>query len=153
LVTNGFWTPDVPFVGADVRRITGLSFDIRFVDEPVGPNEMLKDSGIKEALREYLAEFWFMVRVFWFVEQPRPKSDHTMPQGYNTLGVVSGVLGAQMDEYEVDKATVEKYIDTRLMIYTLAEEKPSTSAEVDEDFADFIRKEIPGFTIDAVKKT
>eukprot|EP00969_Alexandrium_andersonii_P270059 11936730-Alexandrium_andersonii.AAC.1 len=28
LLTNGIWQPDVPFVGADARRVTGLSFDV-----------------------------------------------------------------------------------------------------------------------------
>jgi len=64
LVTNGIWTPDVPWIGSDARRATGLSFNVRFVDAPVGEHEMEKNSGIKENLRNYFSEFWFMVRVF-----------------------------------------------------------------------------------------
>eukprot|EP00969_Alexandrium_andersonii_P337425 14913626-Alexandrium_andersonii.AAC.1 len=64
---------------------------------------MLKDSGIKEALSTYHPEFFFMVRVFWLVESPRPKSDNTMPQCPNTLALVGEILGGQFDDYEVPK--------------------------------------------------
>ncbi len=59
--------PDVPFVGADVRRITGLTFDVRFVNDPVGPNERANDSALKNQLADFFADFWFIVRVFWMV--------------------------------------------------------------------------------------
>ena len=54
----------MPWIGSDARRATGLSFNVRFVDAPVGEHEMAKNSGIKENLRNYFSEFWFMVRVF-----------------------------------------------------------------------------------------
>ncbi len=47
LVTNCRWTAVVPVVGADVPQITGFTFDVRFVDEPVGQSEMAKDSLMK----------------------------------------------------------------------------------------------------------
>jgi len=153
LVTNGYWTPDVPFVGADLRRVTGLSFDVRFVDEPAGPNEMLKNSGIKEHLREYFSEFWFMVRLFWLMEQPRPKSDHTTPQCPNTLGVVAGITEGQFENYEVDKEVVEKFLEEHLAGYALGQEKPSSATEVDDAFATFVQLNgAPGFRSDAARR-
>ena len=146
LVTNGFWTPDVPFVGADARRVTGLSFDVRFVDDPAGPNERLKDSGVKEALRDYFAEFWFLVRVFWLVEQPRPKSDHTLPKCPNTLALAGGILGSQFDHYVVDSDLVKEFVRKQLVVYTPCEEKPASVTAIETAFATFVRGTIPGYT-------
>jgi len=154
LVTNGIWTPDVPWLGSDARRATGLSFDVRFVDEPKGPNERAKDSGIKENLQNYFAEFWFMVRVFWLVEQPRGKSDQTMPQCPNTLALTSEILGGQFDNYELDQAVVEQFVEQRLMTYERSAEKPSSSMEIDLAFASFVREgHFAGFTDDAARRT
>jgi hypothetical protein len=154
LVTNGSWTPDVPWIGSDARRVTGLSFNVRFVDVPEGPNEHEKDSGIKENIKNYFAEFWFMARVFWLVEQPRGKSDHTLPQCPNTLALASEILGGQFDNYEVDKHMVEKFVAERLMPYEPAEAKPASSSQLDSEFAIFIRQgAAAGFTEEAARRT
>ena len=146
LVTNGSWTPDVPWIGSDARRATGLSFDVRFVDNPTGPNEKPKDSGIKENLRNYFAEFWFMVRVFWLVEQPRGKSDHTLPQCPNAIAVTNEILGGQFDKYELDEDFVKKFVEKCLIPYEVSEAKPSSAADVDDAFWAYTRETIPTFT-------
>jgi hypothetical protein len=146
LVTNGSWTPDVPWIGSDARRATGLSFDVRFVDNPTGPNEKPKDSGIKENLRNYFAEFWFMVRVFWLVEQPRGKSDHTLPQCPNAIAVTNEILGGQFEKYELNEDFVEKFVQEHLMPYEVSEAKPSSATEVDDAFWAYTRETIPEFT-------
>lgn len=153
LVTNGTWTPDVPWVGADARRATGLSFDVRFVDEPAGPNERPKDSGIKENIANYFAEFWFMARVFWLVTQPRGKSDQTMPQCPNTLALTNEILGGQFDTVELDKPVVDEFVATKLIAYVNAPEKPSSAQEVDTVFANHVRTSLPGFTDEAARRT
>ena len=153
LVTNGFWSPDVPFVGAGERRVTGLSFDVRFVDDATGPNEMLKDSNIKEALRDYFAEFWFLVRVFWLVEQPYPKSDCTMPKCPNTLALAEGIMGAQFENYTVDEDTVKEFIEQKLIVYVLNEEKPSSASDIDLAVGAFVRQKFRGFSDNSARSS
>jgi hypothetical protein len=154
LITNGCWTPDVPCVGADVRRVTRLTFDVRFVDEAVGPNEMKKDSAVKQQLSTYFAEFWFMVRVFWLVEQRFPKSDCKMPKPPNTVAMAAQILGAQeWADRDIGEDVVKAFIDTRLMTHELNAEKPATSSEIDAAFGSFMQANMPGFTCEQVRQT
>ncbi len=73
-----------------------------------------------------------MVRVFWLVEQPRGKSDQTMPQCPNTLALTSEILGGQFDNYDVDKDFVKKFLGECLVPYEVVVAKPSSSTEVAE---------------------
>ena len=131
-----------------------MSFTVRFVDEPAGPNERPKDSGIKENIKAYFAEFWFLVRVFWLVEQPRGKSDQTLPQCPNTLALTSEILGGQFDNYDLDKAVVDKFVLERLVPYALSEQKPSSAPEVDSAFEGWVRGSLhPDFTNEAARRT
>ena len=87
-----------------------------------------------------------MVRVFWLVEQPRGKSDHTLPQCPNAIAVTNEILGGQFEKYELNEDFVEKFVQEHLMPYEVSEAKPSSATEVDDAFWAYTRETIPEFT-------
>jgi hypothetical protein len=87
-----------------------------------------------------------MVRVFWLVEQPRGKSDHTLPQCPNAIAVTNEILGGQFEKYELDEDFVKKFVAERLMPYEVSEAKPSSAPDVDDAFWAYTRETIPAFT-------
>jgi len=141
LACNGIWCPDVPFVGADIRRVTGLNFEVNFVDEASGPNEMLKDAALKANLSNYFAEWWFLVRVLWLTPQPRPKADCTEPKCPNTIALVAEFVNN--GDFEVAPEMVESFVTEKLSVYTLSEQKPSSCQEIVVAFHRHVCKEIP----------
>ena len=80
------------------------------------------------------------------VEQPRGKSDHTLPQCPNAIAVTSEILGGQFDKYELDEAFVKKFVEKCLIPYEVSEAKPSSAPEVDDAFWAYTRETIPTFT-------
>ena len=79
ICANGLWRSDEEWKGADRRRLTGLPFQVEFVDQPRGPNQSKKDSSVKESVKSYFPEFWFLMRVLWLSAKPFPRSDHIEP--------------------------------------------------------------------------
>ena len=71
---------DEEWKGADRRRLTGLPFQVEFVDQPHGPNQSKKDSSVKENIKSYFPEFWFLKRVLWLSAKPFPRSDRNPAQ-------------------------------------------------------------------------
>ena len=63
ICANGLWRSDEEWKGADRRRLTGLPNEVEFVDQPHGPNQSKKDSSVKENIKSYFPEFWFLMRV------------------------------------------------------------------------------------------
>ena len=74
ICANGLWRSDKEWKGAD-RRLTGLPFQVEFVDQPHGPNQSKKDSSVKD-----FPEFWFLMRVLWLSTKPFPRGDHIEPR-------------------------------------------------------------------------
>jgi len=112
------------------------------VDNPVGPNQRQKDSSIKENLIAGRAEWWFLVRVFWLVEQPRHKEDHTEPKPPNTLAMARELLGNQSCDFELTADAFEKFYSDSLKVYVMSLNKPTT-IEVEHAFDDWMAKEYP----------
>ena len=141
LACNGLWKPDVPWIGSDKRRHSGLTFSVQYVDQPEGPNQRAKDSAVKEKLAEGRAEFWFLVRLFWLLPQPRPREDHTEPQPPNTLALAAQLMGNQCD-FVIDEVSFEQFADERLMDYVLGPSKPGT-IEVENALSEWMSAKFP----------
>ncbi|CAJ1456402.1 unnamed protein product, partial [Effrenium voratum] len=92
ICANGLWRSDEEWKGADRRRLTGLPFQVEFVDQPHGPNQSKKDSSVKENIKSYFPEFWFLMRVLWLSAKPFPRSDHIEPRHSRTIGMVQDLL-------------------------------------------------------------
>jgi len=142
LACNGLWRPDVAWIGSDSRRHSGLMFTVQYVDNPVGPNQRQKDSSIKENLSAGRAEWWFLVRVFWLVDQPRPKEDHTEPKPPNTLALAMELLGTQSSDFELTSDDFNRFHSEKLMAYVLNLNKPTTS-EVEGAFEEWMSEAHP----------
>ncbi|CAJ1442726.1 unnamed protein product, partial [Effrenium voratum] len=56
ICANGLWRSDEEWKGADRRRLTGLPFQVEFVDQPHGPNQSKKDSSVKENIKSYFPD-------------------------------------------------------------------------------------------------
>jgi hypothetical protein len=142
LFCNGPWRPVEPFIGSDRRRHAGLTYSVRFVDNPTGMNEMRKDSSIKTNLAKYFAEFWFLARVFWLVPRPRPSADRTLPLCPNAASLILTLMSEQEKiSLEVTEAMVTGFIVSCLKEYTLAAEKPSSATELLRRFSQYLRTE------------
>lgn len=138
LACNGAWRGDEPFKGADVRRMTGLNFEVQFVDVVTGQNQMLKDSSIKREIRTYFSAFWFFALAFRILPQPRDASDYTEPKPPNTLELIK-ILQHKQDEDE--GATVEDakaFILEKMHEYTLSQTKPTSMNEIDAAFVKWV---------------
>jgi hypothetical protein len=142
LFTNGPWRPVEPFMGSDRRRHAGLTYTVKFVDNPVGLNERRKDSSIKTNLVNYFAEFWFLARVFWLVPRPRPTSDRTLPLCPNSASLVLTLMNEQDKTHtEITTAMVEAFMAACMKPYVLAVEKPSSASEIVLRFSKYVRAE------------
>jgi hypothetical protein len=140
LACNGAWTSDTPFVGADVRRIGGLSFLVRYTREGEGPNERKKDGGIKSKISNnaYFSAWWFYVRVMWLTHHPFPKEDHCEPQCPNTLALRGCLMKntGVIDQEAMPAGLVDTFMTERLRPWSKTEaKKPSSSNEIEEEFA------------------
>ena len=139
LAANGPWKPDEPWKGADVRRITGLNFEVRFVDVPQGQNELAKDSTIKRQISSFFSAFWYFALAFHLLEQPLDKSDYTEPKPPNTLAMIK-LLQRKSDEDEGPTIEdVEAFSADKLIQYTLGVAKPSSSSDVQEVFCQWAK--------------
>ena len=150
LQSNGPWRPVEPFIGADRRRHAGLTFAIKFVDNPTGLNEKKKNSDIKAQCKEYFAEFWFLARVYWLAGRPRSASDRTMPLCPNSAEVIRALMqeGDSADR-DIPEASVLKFIEVRLVVYELQLAKPTPATEIDREFTRFLQiEENGGLTVD-----
>jgi hypothetical protein len=140
LQVNGLWRPLEPFIGSDRRRHAGLTFDVKFVDNPTGLNEVKKNSGIKQHIDGFFEEFWFLARVFWLVRRPRPSSDRTMPLCPNSAALTLALMREGDDATtEVAEADVDRFIELQMAPYVLNPVKPASAIEVDQAFSDYLR--------------
>jgi hypothetical protein len=139
LLCNDAWTPKEPFIGADVRRHHGLTFNVKFVDAAPGPNELLKDNNIKNNIRNYFAEFWFVARVFWLATKAHATSDHTLPFCANTFGVVRALMdkngGNAMPRVSEAGAELAATISSRALVkpWVLGAKMPDSAATIDAE--------------------
>ena len=142
LFTNGPWRPTNAFLGSDRRRHAGLTYNVHFVDQPVGLNERRKDSSIKTNLINYFAEFWFVAKLFWLVPRPRPGSDRTLPLCPNSASLILTLMNVQ-DKINIDitENQVDALIAACLMPYVLSVEKPSTASEIILRFSQYMLAE------------
>jgi hypothetical protein len=136
LLCNDAWTPKEKFIGADIRRHHGLTFNVRFVDKPEGPNELAKDNDIKNHIRNYFSEFWFVARIFWLATKAHAGSDHTLPFCANTVGVVRALMeksgggtmpGATAGDDDVMKAAIKRMV----VPYVLSDKMPASASAID----------------------
>ncbi len=139
LQANGIWRPVERFIGSDRRRHAGLSFEVKFVDHPTTKNERKKDGDIKLRIGTCFAEFWFLARVFWLVPRPRPESDRTTPLCPNSASLIKALM-EENDAccIEIDARHAKQFVAEVLCSYTLVEEKPTSSSEVDAAFVKYL---------------
>ena len=143
LLCNGLWCPEEAFIGSDKRRHTGLTFSIKFVDNPQTHNEKEKYTNIKQHIAEYFAEFWFLARVFWLLPKPRPGSDRTIPFCPNAESLAKALMNeSESTGFELTKDVVEKFCEERLGPYTVAAALPSKSTAIEEAFRQWLEPKV-----------
>ena len=130
ICANGLWRSDEEWKGADRRRLTGLPFQVEFVDQPRGPNQSKKDSSVKESIKSYFPEFWFLVRVLWLSAKPFPRSDHIEPRHSRTIGMVQDLLNFGCSPTDVPDSEPGIFVRECLVQYHPSEQKPSTCGEI-----------------------
>lgn len=142
LACNGIWRGDELFKGADVRRMTGLNFEVHFVDMVEQQNEFPKDSTIKRQIGTFFNAFWFFALAFHLLPQPRDTSDYTEPKPPNTLSLVKMLQHSQDEEMEdvTIPLDVDRFIEAHMEEYTLDVHKPSSATEVDNALAKWMDK-------------
>ena len=139
LQANGLWCPDEPFIGSDKRRHAGLTFAIKFVDNPTTLNELEKNTNIKQHIEEYFAEFWFLARVFWLLPKPRPGSDRTTPICPNSESLAKALMNEREGNcHELEKEVVEKFIEERLEVYTTKLAPPAAFTAIEAAFKQWL---------------
>ncbi|CAE8738575.1 unnamed protein product, partial [Polarella glacialis] len=143
LACTGVWASDTPFVGADIRRIGGLGFVVRYTKEGDGKNERKKDGGIKSKISSnaYFSAWLYYVRVLWLAHHPFAKEDHCEPQCPNTLALRGKLMHSAgvTDRDVVPDELADTFIKDRLTKWNKSDPiKPSSSAEIDEAFAMFV---------------
>jgi hypothetical protein len=136
LLCNDAWTPKEKFIGADIRRHHGLMFNVKFVDEADGPNEVKKDNEIKTNIGSCFSEFWFVARVLWLATKAHPQSDHTLPFCTNSVGVVRALLdkngGGEMPSASVDPLPLKAAIAKMLTPYIPSDTMPASASTIDK---------------------
>jgi hypothetical protein len=145
LACNGLWRGDEAFKGADARRMTGLNFEVHFVDVVRGQNEMRKDSTIKRQINAFFSAFWFFALALHLLPQPRDTSDYTEPKPPNTMALVNMLLrNTDEDDAEADLGEfwVQEFVDAKMEAYVLAEKKPATCNEVDQALCHWLSKQV-----------
>ncbi|CAJ1443076.1 unnamed protein product, partial [Effrenium voratum] len=135
ICANGLWRSDEEWKGADRRRLTGLPFQVEFVDQPHGPNQSKKDSSVKENIKSYFPEFWFLMRVLWLSTKPFPRSDHIEPRHSRTIGMVQDLLNFGRSPADVPDSEPGIFVRECLVQYHPSEQKPSTCGEIEEALA------------------
>ncbi|CAJ1461686.1 unnamed protein product, partial [Effrenium voratum] len=135
ICANGLWRSDEGWKGADRRRLTGLPFQVEFVDQPHGPNQSKKDSSVKENIKSYFPEFWFLMRVLWLSAKPFPRSDHIEPRHSRTIGMVQDLLNFGRSPADVPDSEPGIFVRECLVQYHPSEQKPSTCGEIEEALA------------------
>ena len=135
ICANGLWRSDEEWKGADRRRLTGLPFQVEFVDQPHGPNQSKKDSSVKENIKSYFPEFWFLMRVLWLSAKPFPRSDHIEPRHSRTIGMVQDLLNFGRSPADVPDSEPGIFVRECLVQYHPSEQKPSTCGEIEEALA------------------
>jgi hypothetical protein len=142
LLCNGVWCPEEAFIGSDKRRHTGLTFSIKFVDNPRTLNEKEKNTNIKQHIAEYFAEFWFLARVFWLLPKPRPGSDRTTPICPNSESLIKSLTNeSEGGGHELPKEVVEAFVKEHLRPYALGVTMPSKCSEIEGAFKKFVEIE------------
>jgi hypothetical protein len=137
LMCNGIWYPSSPFGLADDRRINGLSYNIRYVNCPEGPNEKQKDASIKNDMKELFAEFWFLARCFWLAGVAFPSTTETVPLCPEAIGIRERLLARPIGG-DVDLDVVDKFLEEKTTIYTIGVAKPSTRDEIADELVKFL---------------
>ena len=135
ICANGLWRSDEEWKGADRRRLTGLPFQVEFVGQLRGPNQSKKDSSVKESIKSYFPEFWFLMRVLWLSAKPFPRSDHIEPRRSRTIGVVQDLLNFGRSPADVPDSEPGIFVRECLVQYHPSEQKPSTCGEIEEALA------------------
>lgn len=134
-----------PLVGADERRLGGIDFVKRYADEPSGPNEMRKDSKIKDQLKKAADEMLFLTLCYWLAPRPRPDADTTEPKPPNTLQLMeatkllSGHTAASAEGTSAEEH-VANFVAEKLKEYDYRSvEKPASADKIDESLAIFLK--------------
>ena len=138
LCSNGPWSAEERFVGADERRVTGLSFEIKFKDHPEGPNQLAKDSSIKAGIADFFSEFWWLAQAIWLAPQPCPKSDTTEPLCPNALLLKSAILKEAENSVKPSVEVVDAFLLAKMDEYIASATKPTSALEVDKAFVDWM---------------
>jgi hypothetical protein len=130
MLVNGTWHADKVPNGADLRRYDGSTFTTLYRNNPVGPNQLLKDADLKGNVRNLLPEFFFLVRCWWLACTPHPKADITLPRPPSTLALIKDLAGACEDADPLEVRHVKEFVDERLTFYKLNVTKPSSRDEI-----------------------
>lgn len=152
LACNGLWKTEEKFIGADERRAAGLHFEIRFVDDPKGPNEAEKDSQLKGRLQDMYPEWWYLVQALWLIGSPRPKSEYTEPKPPNTLQLVRELANKENDDVAMSEDHLEQFATDSLVVYQNSFEKPATQAQINSAYQVWLRSKGVFVTSDASRK-
>jgi phage/plasmid-associated DNA primase len=139
LLCNGLWCPEEAFIGSDKRRHAGLTFAIKFVDNPKTLNELEKNTNIKQHITQCFAEFWFLARVFWLLPKPRPGSDRTTPICPNSESLAKALMNeSEGGCHELAKDAVEKFVKERLEVYTTKLAPPAGFTTIEAAFKQWL---------------
>eukprot|EP00929_Paragymnodinium_shiwhaense_P019277 TRINITY_DN13209_c0_g1_i3.p1 TRINITY_DN13209_c0_g1~~TRINITY_DN13209_c0_g1_i3.p1 ORF type:complete len:1103 (+),score=298.55 TRINITY_DN13209_c0_g1_i3:203-3310(+) len=130
LACNGLWRGDQPFVGADDRRCGGLTFSIRYVSEPEGPNEALKDPTLKANIRALIPEFFFVARVLWAIGWIRKNDETVQPLCPNAMSLRTDLLRQSTTAEDFARVHVGAFIEECLCEYVVGRALPSTCEEI-----------------------
>ena len=136
LLVNGQWVGDQPVKGADMRRVNGCEFTVSFQNEPVGPNQLLKDKAVKQGIVKMAPELIFLVMCYHYIKPAHEAADSTLPRPPSAAAIRTGLTTAGEDcDIDGRVCTVAKNC---LMPYTLGAALPASAVQIDTKIREWL---------------
>ena len=145
LACNGYWKPKQKLDGADERRLTGLIFNIKFVEkkpEQLLANERIKDPSIKMHPERFVTGLSFLVLAYNHIRQAystasgEPSGEVLLPRPPSAVEYRRHMFADHMLP-DVDEL-VATFFRERMVEYVDAYELPTTYSDFRRELESFV---------------
>jgi hypothetical protein len=139
LLCNGLWTIKGKMVGADLRRFVRQQMLVTFANEPKGPMQRQKDKYVKDNVKVFVPELWWLSICYHHIVQARCNLDRTMPLPPTAVASL-----AELEEDSTNDAldeAVAKFVKEKVELWVPSETLPPAASEMERACEYFCGKE------------
>jgi hypothetical protein len=139
LLCNGLWTLKGKMVGADLRRFVRQQMLVTFANDPKGVMQRQKDKYIKDNVKVFVPELWWLSICYHHITQAHHKLDRTLPLPPTAIASLAELEQDTSNE-ALDEA-IAKFVKERVELWVPSETLPPAASEVERACEHFSGKE------------